>query len=442
MTRRVITLEDADSLGAAARRMAKEGLGCIVVARNGMPVGMLSERDVVRLFRESVDPDQTPLSRVMSQPLRTVQAGELLAVAMRQMEAGDIRRLVVVDEKSTLVGLLTRHDIVKTLQEQYVDMLQDTIERLERDLHITRDRLESVEHRLLQRSVMDQVNDAVLVLEMDSGRVVEANELAHEFLDHSHAELLGMHCHDFVELFPDTSAWRDWAEGFSSHGMRVEETRFRRKDGTWFPVEVSLRQARGAGRSFVVAVARDITQRGLDEARIRLDREQQKALREILEIGIGDGGLVARLEHCLERLLAVSWLNLLPKAGIFDLPADGQGLRLLAERNLPDELIARCARVQLGECLCGRAARSGKTQFSHCVDHRHDIRFPDMMEHGHYNLPLRSGAEVLGVLVLYLPHHHPHVPEEQEFLEAVADALASLLRWDRVEAPWPRAAIA
>ena len=434
MTRRVITLQEEESLAAAARRMAERVLSCIVVARGSLPVGMLSERDVVRLFRESVDPESIRLSQVMSQPLHTVQASELLAVAMRLMENDNIRRLVVVDEKSALVGLLTRHDIVKTLQEQYVDMLQDTIERLERDLHITRDRLESVEHRLLQRSVMDQVNDAVLVIELGTGRVVEANELAHEFLDRTHEELLDLYCHDFTALFPSETAWQVWADNFSARGLRVEETRFQRKDGTWFPVEVSLRHVRGEGRAFVVAVARDITQRKQDEARIRLDREQQKALREILEIGIGNGELQERLGRCLDRLLSVSWLTLLPKAGIFDLPADGQGLRLVAERNLPGELLTRCARVQLGVCLCGRAAQSGTTQFAHRVDHRHDIAFPDMADHGHYNLPLRSGSEVVGVLVLYLPHHHPHITEEQDFLEAVADAMASLLRRDRVEA--------
>ncbi|MBM4181904.1 MAG: EAL domain-containing protein [Betaproteobacteria bacterium] len=434
MTREVVTLREEDSLAVAARRMAERRLSCIVVTRAGQPAGILSERDVVRLFRESVDPEGVRLAEVMSQPLHTVWENELLAVAMRRMEDDGIRRLVVVDAKSALAGLLTRHDIVKTLQEHYVDMLQDTIDRLERDLHVTRDRLESVEHRLLRRSVMDQVSDAVLVIELDSGRVVEANAATLEFLDLDHDELLALHGHDFIEMFPHAAAWRAWTDQLAAGGMREEETRFRRKDGAWVPVAINLRLARGEGRAFVVAVARDIARRKQDEARIRLDREQQKALREVLEIGIGDGDLRERLGRCLDHLLAVSWLNLLPKAGIFDLPGDGGGLRLLAERNLPEALRVRCARVALGECLCGRAAQTGATQFAHCIDHRHDIRFPDMAEHGHYNLPLRSGAEVLGVLVLYLPPHHPHVAEEQEFLEAVADALASLLRRERAEA--------
>jgi diguanylate cyclase (GGDEF)-like protein/PAS domain S-box-containing protein len=433
MTRHVAMLQEQDSLSAAARRMAERALSCVVVAHGHQPAGMLTERDVVRLFRESVDPDAVQLAQVMSQPLHTIQASELLAVAMRRMEQDRIRRLVVVDEKSALVGLLTRHDIVKTLQEQYLDLLQDTIERLERDLHITRDRLESVELLLLQRSVMDQVNDAVLVVELENGRIVEANEVAHELLDFSREELLALRCHEFTELFPTEAAWRSWVGAVVERGMQVLETRFRRKTGDWLSVEISARQARGGARAYLVVVARDITRRKQDETRIRMDREQQKVLKEILEIGIGEGNLAERLGRCLDRLLTVSWLSLLPKAGIFDLPPDGQGLRLLAARHLPPELLVRCARVALGECLCGRAAESGVTQFADCVDERHDITFPDMADHGHYSLPLRSGSETLGVLVLYLPHGHPHHREEQEFLEAVGGAFSSLLRRDQVE---------
>lgn len=433
MTRTIATLVEDDTLEHAARCMAKRNVGAIIVTRAGAPVGILTERDIVRLFREHAEPAATPLSRVMSHPLRTVPGSEVLGAAMRRMERGHVRRLAVVDDEGQLAGLLSRHDIVKALQEQYLDMLQDTIERLESDLHITKDRLESVEHRLLKRSVMDQVNDAVLVIALDTGRVVEANELTHEFLGLTHEEILSLRGHDFSELFPDESAWSDWVATLAGQGMRIVETRFHRKDGAWFPVEASLRHVVADCRSFLVVVARDITRRKQNEARIRLDREQQRVLKDILEIGIGDGALVERLGKCLSHLLTVSWLTLLPKGGIFDLPSDGKGLRLLASINLPGELLERCARVPLGTCLCGRAAESGTTQFAHCVDHRHDIRFPSMAEHGHYNLPLRSGKDIVGVLVLYLPHHHPRIKEEQDFLEAVADALASLLRRDRVE---------
>ncbi len=431
MTGKVVTLSEQDSLLAAARTMSERVLSCVVVVSEGSPVGMLTERDVVHLSRQGGDPALRLLGDVMSRPLLTIAADVFLAVAMQRMEQGGVRRLVVSDAAGAMVGLLTRHDVVKALQAHYVDILQETIERLEQNLHITRDRLASAENRLLRHSVMDQVNDAVFVVAMDSGRLVEANESLGDMLGYSRDELLSLDCHDFAELCGGSEGWPQWAANFVARGILTAETRFLRKEGADFPVELSLRLVYGEGAAYMVAVARDISQRKRDEARIRLDREQQRALREILEIGIGDGSLRERLERCLDRLLAVSWLTLLPKGGIFVMESDS--LRLLAQRNFSAEIQASCARVALGQCLCGRVARTGHTQYADCVDERHEISYPGMTDHGHYSLPLKAGGVVLGVLVLYLPVGHPRLTEEQEFLEAVGDALAGILRREGVE---------
>ncbi len=427
----VVTLGEDDSLLDAARLMAARVLSCLVVVRDGLPSGILSARDIVRLSRHGDDPTATRLGQVMSRPLITTRADDLLISAMRRMEQSNIRHLAVVDPAGRLRGLLSRHDLVKTLQEHYVELLQATIDRLEEDLNHTRDRLRTVEHRLLERSVMSQVNDAVFVVEMESGKVVEANEQAGDLLGCSQPETIGRYCFDFAELCGGAENWPAWATAFARRGIQTEETRMRRRSDEWFPAEVSLRHVTDAGRAFVVAVVRDISQRKRNEARIRLDREQQRALREILEIGIGDGNLSERLERCLDRLLAVSWLTLLPKGGIFVMAEEG--LRLRAQRNFTPEIQASCARVALGHCLCGRAAASGRSEYADHVDERHDIHYPGMSDHGHYSLPLLAAGEVVGVLVLYLPAGHPRIVEEQEFLESVAGALAGVLRRDRVE---------
>ena len=431
MTAKVVTLGEGDTLMAAARVMSERILSCVVVVRDSYPVGMLTERDIVRLTRQSGASALRLLGDVISRPLLTIRSNDLLAFAMQRMEQAGIRRLVVVNDADALAGLLTRHDVVKALQGYYVDILQETIERLEKNLHLTSDRLASAENRLLRHSVMDQVNDAVFVVAMQSGRLVEANVSLGDMLGYSRDELLNLSCHDFAEFCGGSEAWPQWAEAFTQRGILTEESRFRRKDGGGFPVELSLRLVHSDGENYLVAVARDISQRKRNEARIRLDREQQHALREILEIGIGDGMLEQRLENCLDRLLTVSWLTLLPKGGIFVMASEG--LRLLADRNFSPEIRASCARVALGHCLCGRVAESGATLYAECVDHRHDIRYSGMTDHGHYSLPLKAGEEVLGVLVLYLPVGHPRIAEEQDFLEAVGDALAGVLRRDRVE---------
>ena len=431
MTSKVISLDVSENLHSAARTMSDRVLSCVVVMRGNIPVGIITERDIVRLSRRGHDLARFPLGDVMSQPLVTILSDDLLGIAMRRMEQAGIRRLVVVDAVNTMTGLLTRHDVIKALQAYYVDLLQETIDRLETNLHLTRDRLASVENRLLRHSVMDQVNDAVFVVAMDSGRIVEANESLADMLGYSRDDLLQLYCYDFAELSADSEAWPQWAALFQERGILTEETHFRHKEGNRFPVEISLRRVHSEGKTYFVAVARDISQRKRHEARIRLDREHQHVLREILEIGIGNGTLEQRLGRCLDHLLGVSWLTLLPKGGVFVLEKDN--LRLLVDRNFSPEIRASCAQVAMGHCLCGRVAESGATLYAQCLDHRHEITYTGITDHGHYSLPLKAGGHVLGVLVLYLPVGHPHMAEEQEFLEAVADALSGVLRRDRIE---------
>ena len=188
----------------------------------------------------------------------------------------------------------------------------------------------------------------------------------------------------------------------------------------------------------VVVTFVDISERRAAELALRLDREQQITLREMLEETVRGGALADTLASCLARLLAVSWLMLEPRGGIFTLTEDGQDLRLTASHNLSAEIESLCARVPLGCCHCGRAAASRAVQFSPCVDEHHEIRFPGMADHGHYSLPLISEGEVLGVLVLYLPQGFERDPAREQFLGAVSGVLAGFIRRKQVEAAWQR----
>jgi PAS domain S-box-containing protein len=188
----------------------------------------------------------------------------------------------------------------------------------------------------------------------------------------------------------------------------------------------------------VVVTFVDITERRAAELALRLDREQQITLREMLEETVRGGALEDTLASCLARLLAVSWLKVEPQGGIFTLAEDGRDLCMTASHNLSSEIQALCARVPLGCCHCGRAAASREVQFSPCVDERHEIRFPGMADHGHYNLPLISEGEVLGVLALYLPHGFERDPAREQFLASVSGVLAGFIRRKQVEAAWQR----
>lgn len=98
--------------------MARRSVSCIVVVENGLPVGMFTERDVVRCVAEGVDLSAVSVSEVMSHtviatPLTTTPY-ETIGLMLKK----SIRRLLVTDEKGALAGILTQTDIGRALDTQ------------------------------------------------------------------------------------------------------------------------------------------------------------------------------------------------------------------------------------------------------------------------------------------------------------------------------------
>lgn len=155
-------------------------------------------------------------------------------------------------------------------------------------------------------------------------------------------------------------------------------------------------------------------------------------LNKLMRLSLSEEPLPQILEKSLDIIHQTSWLRILPKGGIF--LTDGDKLVLTASRHLSEELHTLCSRISFGYCLCGRAALTKSIQFASCVDHRHDVSFAGMPPHGHYNAPiLDENKHVLGVLVLYLVHGHKKDDSELEFLETVADTLASVIKRKQAE---------
>ena len=176
-----------------------------------------------------------------------------------------------------------------------------------------------------------------------------------------------------------------------------------------------------------LGTVQDITEHKTAETLMQRDREQQATLRGLLEAVLKGKALEKTLDYCLTQLLAVSWLSILPKGGIFLMEEDGQTLRLAVAKDLSPQIMALCARVPSGRCLCGRAAASRQMQYASCVDARHEIAYPDMSDHGHYAVPIISGSRLLGVLVLYLPPGFQRDPLKEQFISSVTDILAGFI---------------
>lgn len=126
MSSPVITIDEKALANRSAELMAKNDLGCVIVAnKEGKPLGIITERDlVVRILAKNLKPDSLKSTDVMTSPLITIEPEATIAEAARRMSRLDIRRLGVI-YKGQLVGLISSKDIlavtpelIETIQEK------------------------------------------------------------------------------------------------------------------------------------------------------------------------------------------------------------------------------------------------------------------------------------------------------------------------------------
>ncbi len=78
--------------------------------------------------------------------------------------------------------------------------------------------------------------------------------------------------------------------------------------------------------------------------------------------------------------------------------------------------------------VCAAAADMREIVFASSVDDDHSRRFDDMHKHGHYCVPILFESQLLGVLNLYVREGHQRTSQEDDFLNAVANLLAGVIK--------------
>ena len=100
----------------AARIMKDENIGVVpVVESDGSKrlVGVLTDRDIaIRAEAEARDGPTTSVGHVMTADVRTSRANDSVDDVMELMGREQVRRIPIVDDRGTLVGIIAQADIV------------------------------------------------------------------------------------------------------------------------------------------------------------------------------------------------------------------------------------------------------------------------------------------------------------------------------------------
>ena len=123
----VITIDEEATVREAARLMSEKSVGSlVVVTREGEPVGIITERDIlVRVVAEGKNPDAVKVAWVMSKPIVKGRPDMTLEEAARFMTSKGVKKLPIF-EGDKLVGIITLTDLVRS-QPYVVETLEDIL---------------------------------------------------------------------------------------------------------------------------------------------------------------------------------------------------------------------------------------------------------------------------------------------------------------------------
>ncbi len=121
-----------------------------------------------------------------------------------------------------------------------------------------------------RREIFKNVRDGIAILDQN-GEVFEVNEQLCVMLGYSEQEFRQLHLKDWDKHFSDGGLLERAGQARAIEiDTGVFESVHRRKNGSEFPVELSISRGAWAGQSFYIVLSRDITQRKEQEDKLKL----------------------------------------------------------------------------------------------------------------------------------------------------------------------------
>lgn len=185
MSREVVHAPENACALHLAELMNREQVSCVVITRDrqtptiSMPVGIVTERDIVQFQALELDLKNLRAKEVMSSPLFDLSPEDSLWFAHEQMQTHNVRRLVVSGKRGELLGIVSQTSLLHALRptEMYglIEALQQVVEDRTKELTVANEQLQKeVEERSRAEAALQEAHDNLQQLVAERTAELEA----------------------------------------------------------------------------------------------------------------------------------------------------------------------------------------------------------------------------------------------------------------------------
>ena len=115
MTHPVLTVKKETKLMRVIKLMGDNNIGSIVIVENDVPIGIFTERDLIKIVRKGLNLEELYVKEVMTSPIKKVGLDSTVLDISKLMNKHHFRRVVVVDNDGKLAGIVTAQDLIKLM---------------------------------------------------------------------------------------------------------------------------------------------------------------------------------------------------------------------------------------------------------------------------------------------------------------------------------------
>jgi len=117
MTKALISVDPLTTVFQIAKMMEQGGIGAVLVKKDNVPAGIITDRDFAIKVAVNNYPLDTPVDKVASYPLVTINSNDSISAAADMMTTKKIRKLAVLED-GKVVGIITSTDLVNQLAKK------------------------------------------------------------------------------------------------------------------------------------------------------------------------------------------------------------------------------------------------------------------------------------------------------------------------------------
>ncbi len=264
MSRSMFHVSPEDRLGDAVKMMQSHNDTCVVVVEGERPLGIVTERDIVRLYASHPEHMDIPVREVMQAPVLTISIDSSVSEAAESMVAAQVRHLAVVDENGLMAGLISEHDLTNILAMGLVDSKQ-------------------LAEGAFLHTLVSTLPDLVWLKDVN-GFYLACNPRFENFFGAKEQDIIGKTDYDFVDKQAADAFRQDDRIAMKRNRSMVIEEWVTFADGHIELLETIKTPMRdSAGKLIgVLGIARDITERKKAESEIRIAAAAFESLEGII----------------------------------------------------------------------------------------------------------------------------------------------------------------